>query len=124
MLERFSHMMLFVADLDRAVIWYGEKLGFVPNFVVPGAYASLRHEQLGLRLDLHPTETAGKDVGFGPMPYFGVKDIGAALKTLSEKGVKIGPIQQEGMSPRFATFWDSEGNALGLEELGLEELRN
>ena len=41
----------------------------------------------------------------------------AALKSLSEKGVKTGAIQQEGMSPRFATFWDSEGNALGLEEL-------
>lgn len=119
MLERFSHVMLFVADLDRAVAWYGAKLGFTPNFVVPNAYASLRHDGMKLRLDLHPTETAGKDVGFGPMPYFAVKDIDAALKELSAKGVKIGEIRQEGMSPRFATIWDSEGNALGLEEMGL-----
>lgn len=116
MFERFSHVMLFAADLDRAVKWYGEKLGFVPNFVVPHAYASLRHEELGMRLDLHPTEETGADVGHGPMPYFTVKDIAATLALLQARGVKTGSIQQEGSSPRFATFWDSEGNALGLEE--------
>jgi len=115
-IERFSHAMLFVADLDRAVEFYCARLGFTPNFVAPGAYASLRHEQIGCRLDLHPTETAGKDVGFGPMPCFAVADIEKTLASLKEQGVKVGSIKQEQGSPRFATFWDSEGNALGLEE--------
>lgn len=54
MLKRFSHVMMYVLDLDRAVAWYGEHLGFTPRFVVSGAYASLFHEKLGCRLDLHP----------------------------------------------------------------------
>jgi catechol 2,3-dioxygenase-like lactoylglutathione lyase family enzyme len=116
MFESFSHVMLFAADLDRAVNWYCATLGFTPNFVVPGHYASLRHESLRMRLDLHPTEEEGADVGHGPMPFFAVADIAAALAALKEKGAKTGSIQQQGQSPRFATFWDSEGNALGMEE--------
>ena len=115
-IERFSHVMLYVQDLDRAVEFYCKSLGFTPNFVAPNFFASLHHEQIGCRLDLHPTETAGKDVGFGPIPYFQVGDIESTLGSLEKLGVKVGPIKQEQNSPRFATFWDSEGNALGLEE--------
>lgn len=116
MLKRFSHVMMYVTDLDRAVRWYGENLEFAPRFVAPGAYASLAHEGIGCRLDLHPTETDGKDVGHGPIPYFVVDDLDAAAAALAGKGVKVGEIRREGDSPRFMTFWDSEGNALGLEE--------
>ena len=31
------------------------------------------------------------------------------------KGVKVGKIQQEGPT-KFASFWDSEGNALGVQQ--------
>jgi len=116
MLKRMSHVMLFVADLERAVGWYEGKLGFAPRFVAPGAYASLHHAEAGCRLDLHPTEASGRDVGFGPMPYFAVSDLDATLATLRERGVKTGEPKREGSSPRFATIWDSEGNALGLQE--------
>lgn len=54
--------MLYVNDLGRAVAWYKDKLGFKENFVVPNAYASLRHEGMNFRLDLHPTEVSSKDV--------------------------------------------------------------
>jgi predicted enzyme related to lactoylglutathione lyase len=116
MLKRMSHVMMYVADLDRAVGWYEDKLGFARRFVAPGAYASLQHAEAGCRVDLHPTEATGRDVGFGPMPYFVVSDIEAALGTLKERGVKVGEPKREGESPRFATIWDSEGNALGLQE--------
>ena len=69
----------------------------------------------GVNLALHPSDADGKDVGFGPMPYFKVDDIDATLKALADKGVKVGKVQQEGPT-RFATFWDSEGNALGLQQ--------
>lgn len=114
MFDRFSHVMLYANDLERAVKWYCEKLGFVPNFVAPNAYASLRHEGLGLRLDLHPT-TQKMNEGW-TMPYFSVCDIEAAVAALKAKGIEVEKIAQEGGSPRFVTFWDSEGNALGLEE--------
>lgn len=116
MFEKISHTMFFATDLNRAVKWYTEVLGCKVNFNHPG-YASLRLEPFNYRIDLHPTEADSKDVGFGPMLYFAVKDIDKTLAALKEKGVKVGEPRREGQSPRFATFWDSEGNALGLEEL-------
>ena len=118
MLKRFSHIMVYVADLNRAVVWYAEHLGFAPRFVVPGAYASLRHENLDCRLDLHPTEADGQDVGFGPIPYFEVTELDEYLSVLKRRGVRVGEPKREGNSPRFVTIWDSEGNAIGLEEVG------
>ncbi|MBK9974598.1 MAG: VOC family protein [Planctomycetes bacterium] len=117
MFERFSHIMLFATDLARALAWYQEKLGFKVNFAQPPYYASLRHEGAKVRLDLHPSEAGAKDVGFGPMPFFAVKDVDATLKELAAKGVKVGQAKREGDSPKFATFWDCEGNALGIEEI-------
>lgn len=117
MLKHFSHVMLFVTDVERAVAWYGAHLGFEPLFVVPGHYASLRNDSIGCRLDLHPTETAGRDVGFGPMPYFAVEHMDTFLSTLKAAGVRTGEPRREGNSARFVTIWDSEGNAIGLEEV-------
>jgi predicted enzyme related to lactoylglutathione lyase len=50
------------------------------------------------------------------MPYFGTKDFDGVIAQLERLGVKIGTPKREGGSPRFVTFWDSEGNALGIEE--------
>lgn len=113
----FSHPMIYVTDLSRAVSWYQDKLGFDARHVVPNAYASLFHPELNMRLDLHPTEAASKDVGFGPIPYFKTKNIEESVSTLKERGVKVGTPRKEGNSPSFVSFWDSEGNALGLEEV-------
>jgi catechol 2,3-dioxygenase-like lactoylglutathione lyase family enzyme len=117
MFERFSHPMYYVLDLARAVRWYTEVLGFETRFHAPGSYASLFHPELKMRLDLHPTEANSKDVGFGCLNYFSTKAFDQAIETLRGKGVKVGEPRREGGSPRFVTFWDSEGNALGIEEL-------
>ena len=116
MLDRFSHPMMYVKDLDHAVKFYTDKLGFTPNFVVPNAFASLRHEGMGCRIDLHPAEADSKDVGFGPILYFAAKDFDGAIASLKENGITVGEERREGDSPRFVTFWDSEGNVLGIEE--------
>lgn len=108
--------MLYVNDLNRAVTWYKDTLGFKENFVAPNAYASLRHDEMNFRLDLHPSEANSKDVGFGAIQYFVAKDFDATIETLNKKGVKVGIPKKEGGSRRFVTFWDSEGNALGVEE--------
>ena len=116
MFDRFSHPMMYVKDLDRAVKFYTEALGFTPNYVIPNGFASLRHEGMGCRIDLHPAESDSKDIGFGPVPYFAAKDLDGAIASLKEKGVKVGEARSVGDSPRFVTFWDSEGNAFGIEE--------
>ena len=71
---------------------------------------------MNFRLDLHPTEANSKDVGFGAIQYFSADDFDQTIATLKSRGVKVGVPKQEGGSARFVTFWDSEGNALGLEE--------
>ena len=116
MFTAISHTMMFTLDHSRAVKWYVEMLDFKVRFEAPGHYASLSHPTLNYRLDLHPSEASGKDVGHGPMLYFKTADIEATLSELAAKGIKVSAARREGNSPRFATFWDSEGNALGLEE--------
>ncbi len=116
MLHGLSHIMMYVNDFARALDWYTNVLGCRVNFSHAPYYASLRLESARVNLSLHPTETGGKDVGHGPIPYFSVKDIEAVLKALTAKGVRVGQARSEGDSPKFATFWDSEGNALGLQE--------
>lgn len=116
MFKGLSHIMLYVTDFQRALDWYTGVLGCEINFSHAPHYASLRLASAGLNLSLHPTEAGGKDVGFGPLPYFQVADIDAVLKQLASKGVRVGQARSESGSPKFATFWDSEGNALGLQE--------
>lgn len=115
-LASYSHPMLYVNNLNRAVQWYKEMLGFEERFVVPEAYASLFHPQLNMRLDLHPTEANSKDVGFGSIQYFTTSNLDQSVAALKERGVKVGEPRTEGESTRFVSFWDSEGNTLGLEQ--------
>lgn len=114
MFSGFSHVMMFVNDFDRAMRWYTETLGCKVLFSAAPHYASLRHEAAGVNVALHPSSAQGKDVGFGPMPYFKVSSVEDTLARLQAKGIKVGKLQQEGPT-EFATFWDSEGNALGIQ---------
>jgi predicted enzyme related to lactoylglutathione lyase len=115
MFQSFSHIMMFVTDFDRALSWYTEVLGCKVNFSHAPHYASLRHDEAGVNIALHPTEEGSADVGHGPMPYFTVADIDAARTQLADRGVKVGELKSEG-GAKFATFWDSEGNALGIQQ--------
>lgn len=116
MFKKLSHPMMYVTNLDRAVKFYTDKLNFTVRFHHPEAFASLFNVEMNCRLDLHPTEADSKDVGFGPIIYFASENLDRDLSLLTSMGVKTGEARSEGGSHRFATFWDSEGNALGLEE--------
>jgi len=115
MFKKLSHPMMYVNDLERAVKFYTDKLNFKTRFYHEGAYASLFNEEMDCRLDLHPTEANSKDVGYGPIIYFQSTNLDRDLALLTSSGVKTSEPKAEGGSHRFATFWDSEGNALGLE---------
>ncbi len=69
-----------------------------------------------MRLDLHPTEANSKDVGFGCINYFATDKFDQTLEELKKRNVKVGTPRIEGGNHRFVTFWDSEGNALEMEE--------
>ena len=99
MFDRLSHVMMYVKDLDRAVTFYTDVLEFSPSFIIPNTFASLRHERMDCRIDLHPSEADLKDVGFGPIAYFAAKDFDGAMTRLKEKGVKVGEARREGDSP-------------------------
>ncbi len=111
------HPMIYVYDLNRAVDFYKNILGFNVRFQHGEFFASLIHPNTNLRIDLHPTEANGKDVGFGTIVYFDSKNFDQTFEYLKNKNVKVGTPKTEGDSGRFVTFYDSEGNALGLEEI-------
>lgn len=114
MLLGLDHVVLFVHDLERAKRFYRDTLGLrlvvdLPDFA--GVVAG------GQMIGLHPTETSGADVGRGPIPYFRVEDMTAALEQLRRCGVAVhsGPLRVPS-GEYIATIHDPEGNALGLVE--------
>ena len=115
MFSGFSHMMLYVNDMQRAVNWYEQVLGFSVAYLSPPHYASLWHESLKFRVDLHP-DTQGGNVGRGAMIYFVATDLDAAVTALRARGVNVSDPRSRAGSPRFTEFADSEGNSLGLYE--------
>lgn len=112
---QYSHIMLYVNDMERAAGWYRNVLGFAVQYMAAPHYATLRHESMDLRLDLHP-DPGGHNVGHGAMIYFTDPDLDAAVALLRRQGVHVSEPRSRGNSPRFTEFVDSEGNVLGLYE--------
>ena len=111
MFNQADHVIYFVHDLERAKKFYTETLERPLIMDVPGfAGVDLGNIWLGL----HLTEAGGQDVGRGPILYFGVDDIEAALTTLRERGVEVPHEARDIGMGKIATISDSEGNALGL----------
>ncbi len=117
MLTGFSHVMLYVKDLDRAAKFYTSNLGFKVKFLAPPHYGSLVHDAMKFRLDLHPASGKGTSVvGGSPLVYFTCDDIDRTIADLRGKGIVAEDPRSESGSPRFSSFRDSEGNELGLTE--------
>lgn len=137
MFDKLSHVMVFVQDMKRATEWYCGVLGFSVVFG-HDEFTMLRHAATGVRVDLHASGCRGGDKGHGegekghgtsgskgpggrdpeaPLPYLATKTFDDMLAQLKAKGVKTTEPRSEGGSPRFLSFYDSEGNAWGLEEV-------
>ena len=115
MLTGFSHVMMYVHDIDRAARWYTDVLGFRVRFLAGPHYGMLFHDGMSFRLDLHPD--LGKNrVGGGPQVYFVTDDIDAEVARLRKLEVNVDDPRSESGSPKFAAFRDCEGNELGLTE--------
>lgn len=111
---RFSHVMLYTADLDAAIAWYRDTLGFTLSYRAGAHYASLRHPTMG-QLDLHPLkEGEAMAPQHSAQPSYTVADLDAAVAELTAQGVKVNPIQEVGDGHRHTWFWDPDGNVIGL----------
>jgi predicted enzyme related to lactoylglutathione lyase len=105
-----------VSDLDRAVEWYRDALGFeLEGRSDQIGWAELTTPYPGVTLGLSQAEGEFR-VG-GITPTFGVRDLDAARARLESRGTRFDgdTIEFEGMV-RLASFYDPDGNAFMLAQ--------
>ena len=102
---KLSHVIEFVADMDRAVKFYRDVIGLPLKFQSPG-WSEFDMGETGLAL--HPA-SEGKPAGSVELG-FTVGDLPKFHQEMSAKGVKfsIAPTKQE-WGRMLAQFVDSEG---------------
>lgn len=101
-----------VPDLDRAKAWYSKAFGVKPYFDEP-FYVGFTIG--GFELGLDPDMTGVPSGAGGVVPYWGVKDIEAAVKHFTKTGATIKePVRDVGGDIRVATVVDPFGNLVGL----------
>jgi predicted enzyme related to lactoylglutathione lyase len=111
-----------VSDVDRAIDFYADKLGFTKDVDV--------RPSEGVRVVQLTPEGSGCSVGFGTglEVYAGepgsvrglhlvVEDIDEARVELVRRGVEVGEIHDFGGGVRGANFCDPDGNTFELQEM-------
>jgi catechol 2,3-dioxygenase-like lactoylglutathione lyase family enzyme len=115
-----------VDDLDDAVAFYTQHLGFEVEMHVPAGFAMLDRGDLRLLLNRPGAGGAGQpdDQGQAPAPggwarfQIEVTDLDADLATLSSVGVRVRTSVVSGGGGRQAVIEDPSGNAVELFEPG------
>ena len=120
--ERRVHTTIPAANMDRAMRWYEEKLGFKPIRTTPEA--AIYQAGDGTQFAIYPTPNAGK----APQTVMGFNtpDLEAEVRDLKARGVvfedydypdlkTVNSIASMG-EVRSAWFKDCEGNILGIVE--------
>ena len=111
-----------VADVDRAIAFYADKLGFKQDHDV--------RPTEGVRVVQLTPEGSGCSIGFGtgldvyagePGSIRGlhlvVEDVAEARDELVRRGVVVGEIHDFGGGVRGASFSDTDGNTFELQEM-------
>lgn len=111
-----------VSDVDRAIAFYADRLGFKKDFDVQPSE--------GVRIVQLTPEGSGCSVGFGtgldvyagePGSIRGlhlvVEDVAEARAELVRRGVEVGEIHDFGGGVRGADFSDPDGNSFELQEM-------
>ena len=111
-----------VSDVDRAIAFYTEQLGFTKDVDVqpaegvrvvqltpPGSGCSLG---LGTGLDVY-----GGEPGSSRGLHLVVEDIETARAQLIDRGVAVGEVRDFGGGVRGADFADPDGNSFELQEM-------
>ncbi len=111
-----------VSDVDRAIAFYVDKLGFTKDVDV--------RPSEGVRIVQVTPEGSGCSVGFGTgLEVYGgepgsvrgvhlvVEDIAETRAELVRRGVEMGEIRDFGGGVKGADFCDPDGNTLELQEM-------
>ena len=104
-----------VSNLDDAIRWYGELLGFELDYKLDAyGWCELRTPYAGITLGLGQSEEPKPG---GATPTFTVKDIAAARGHLEANGVRFDgeTYEIEGMV-KLCTFYDPDGNSFMLAQ--------
>jgi catechol 2,3-dioxygenase-like lactoylglutathione lyase family enzyme len=124
MLDRFRfYAVLAASDLERAKLWYRDKLGLEPKEEMEGGAWYQVGE--GSWLFLYLTGSAG--TAQNTVAGWTVEDIGSVMTELRDRGVTFEEYDIPGMKTenglmasgpyKAAWFKDSEGNTLELSEV-------
>ncbi len=105
-----------VADLDKALAWYGDVLGMETLYKVDEiAWGEVKTATAGVQIGMGQAESP--KVGAGAVPVFDVTDIDAARSQLESKGVRFdGDTQVIPELVKLATFYDPDGNTYMLSQ--------
>jgi len=104
MMMRLTYVIKYVGDMERALKFYKDRLGFALRFQSPG-WSEFETGETTLALHLaspeHPAGTA--------QPGFGVPDIDSFYVEQKDNGVVFTSAPTELFGSRIARFKDSEG---------------
>jgi predicted enzyme related to lactoylglutathione lyase len=105
-----------VADLDRAIEWYAEALGFPLLFKVEEiGWCELQTHLPGVTIGLSEVEEPKH--GGGAVLTFTVADVESARERLEGLGVRFdGPNQEVPSLVRLCSLYDIDGNAIMLAQ--------
>jgi catechol 2,3-dioxygenase-like lactoylglutathione lyase family enzyme len=112
-----------VSDVDRALAFYRDGLGFAEDHDVrpaegvrvvqltpPGSACSV---SFGTGLPVYTESPPGSVKGL----HLVVPDIDAARAELTARGIEVGEVQDVGGGVRYAGLSDPDGNTLTLQEM-------
>lgn len=116
-IEYANHLTIScgVKDLDKAIDWYREMLGFEVLYKLGDmGWCELKTPWEGISIGLGQNEEPKTE---GTTPVFGVKDIDATRSYLESNGVRFdGETQVIPDMVKLATFYDPDGNPWMLAE--------
>jgi uncharacterized protein len=118
------HLVLAVADVDRAYAFYREAFGWTSHLEWPGEYTELVISDAD-RLGLYRRDGYAESAGAEPVElngrvspaylYVRVDDLGETIDRLERAGArKLSPRSKRGWGEEAAYFADPDGNVVAV----------